>query len=179
MQAILAEAIVGRAVKYADEITVIDPYIGKIARNAEGRTSINLRKFAQAIIFVAEQWSDVSPYATKEGLDVKIITRAGWVSASAYIEPDKARPGIERALSECDSNDIINRVTVIFKQDSKQSSFRARYIKAGAHCWKIDHEIRDLILLRREPGQRGDIAITQDCQTFRAFVADIEGLQEF
>lgn len=178
MKSVLAESIVGRAVKYSDEIIIYDPFIGKLAATARSGQPRNLRKFAQAVVFVAQQWFDVSPYSRGDGVKIKIVTRAGWIPASPHIAPDNAHSRLETALRNCDTDGFIKELDLIFKQDDKQPRFRSRYIKAGQHCWKIDHEIRDLILVKSPRGERGDVSVTQDCQTFRSFVRGIEELPD-
>ena len=174
MDSMLAASIIGRSVKYAKKIEIVDPHIGKRAR--DGRQTTQLKKTAEAILFVAEQWIDSSPYSTNNGINITVITKGGQVGAGGIIFPEKAGPAIELALRDCDRKGLIGKSQVIFKKDSEPSKFRARFIRAGQHCWSIGHEISDLRQLKKPPGQRGDFFIERDCKLFRKLVCDIYDL---
>jgi len=176
MDGVLAASVVGRAVKYSRTIEFIDPHLGK--RGRQGRQTRELKRTAEAILYVAEQWSDSSPYHLGDGVDVLIVTRGGDVGAGGFVDPSLASKAISLALKDCDSAGIIRSSKVVFKQDVNPSRFRARFIRAGQHCWSIGHEISDLARLRKPAGQRGDLFIEQDCKLFRKLAADISELPD-
>ena len=127
---------VGRAIKYARRISLIDPYIASSA--CKGRAE----GYVSAIAYVAELWQRFSPYVAEGRLDLELVTAGGQRGpAGGVIDAATARGVLETAVRQRDQQQIIGALQITVKQDSTPRIFCDRFLEAKRRCWGVRHSI--------------------------------------
>ena len=128
--------VVGRAIKYARRISLIDPHIA--SRASQGRPE----GYVRAIAYVAELWQRFSPYVAEGRLDLELITAGGQRGAAgSVIDAATACGVLETAVRRRDRQQIIGALQITVKQDSTPRIFCDRFLEAKRRCWGVRHSI--------------------------------------
>lgn len=171
----LAAELVGRAVRYATEITIADKMIGP--KTCDYRSRGSLRRFVRGIVYVAERWRDSSPFSGNDSPLIRIVTEGGGSRAGhGAIDPAQAEQAIKATIQSEDVHQAIKRLEIELKQESDPPVFRDRFIQAARRCWQVTHGLDDIGKLALPRNQRSPTNLMPDCQTFRDNLAIIRRL---
>ena len=151
---------VGRAVRYARRVTLVDRYFS--AHTKQGSSRADLRKYAKGAMYVVRQWQAYSPYAANQQLELELLTVGGDTGArSGHIDPGRARRVIKQELRRIDATHIIGTLTVTLKEEDSQRLFRDRFLEAKRRCWGIKHGIDSLATLMESDERHRDAAFIE------------------
>lgn len=169
------DGYVGRAVKYARRVSLVDRYFSAATGRKGGR---RLEKYARGAVYVARQWARCSPYAREGPLELEVITVAGRVGGTVgYIDPGETRLRLEKALRAADREGVVGAITVTTKQDENPRLLRERFLEAKGRCWGIRHGIDSLAELEGSSGT-GPTFIDPASQHYMDLVSEVRELRD-
>ena len=161
--------VVGRVIRYATEIIVVDRYF---ARSAKDEIVGKVRRFARGLIYLVDCWKQHSPYAHSCLPKLQVFSVAG--GTAPYIDPEVARRTMRRAVSELDSNCSL---TIHLKDDQDPSIIAERFISAMGRCFNVQHGIDSLGNLALQNMPNAPTFLAPDCQAHRDLFAEIRALK--
>ena len=137
---------IGRAVRYARRLTVLDRYFSTYTKQVSDLTQ--LRRYIRGVMYIVWQWHRYSPYADGEQLEVELITIGGDTgSRLGRIDSQRAKRVIEQEVRSIDSGRIVGKLTVTLKKEVPRRLFLDRFLEAKRRCWGIKHGIDSLAAL--------------------------------
>ena len=167
------DRVVGSAIKYTRQVSLIDPYIG--AGAVGGRVDV----YVSAVAYVAELWQRVSPYVAEGRLNVELVTAGGQTGASGgLVDAAVARCVLESAVRRSDRRDVIGALEITVKQDAIRRKFLDRFLEAKRRCWGVRHGIDCLGDLTRPFGRRRPTFIEPASDDNRALVIELRDLPD-
>jgi hypothetical protein len=144
-----AQELLGRVVRYAHEIALVDGQFGKFAKRPDGA----LKRHIKGASYVARVWKHWSPYRGQK-LRIELLTIGGETGASAG--------HVSRALVISKIEEIVRlqqdlrgcAVVVTVKRDDQRRLLRDRYLHAKDRCWGVRHGVDCLGALLDPPDRR-------------------------
>ena len=172
--------VIGRALKYATEIVVVDRYVGVAAK--EGRSNARLQRFARGLVYVAECWRKHSPYAEASKGSVPtlhLVSIAGTMGAAGgYVNHALADPAIRAAVQRADRYGSVGKLQLSLKVDSQPPIANDRFIAGMSRCFGVHHGLDDLGKLGFAEDKRRPTSLSPDCQHHRELLAAIRRLDD-
>lgn len=186
IDAAMAASTVGAAVKYTDEIAILDYTIASAAKKASDRAAETdadrmfgyLKGYAKGIVYVVDQWFAHSPFGGDGKIDITIVTQGKLVGTLGYFDPAIIGTWIDQAIRDVDRNNRIDSIDVQFKLDTRPRIFLERFIFAGQSCWGMQHGADHFGKLVDVAGRRQPTFITPDCAGYRQLVSQIMNLPD-
>lgn len=167
------DLVVGKAIKYARRVSLIDPYMASAA--VRGRAD----RYVGAVAYVVELWQRFSPYVADGGLDVELMTAGGRGDATDDLaDATAARRVLDSAVKLSVRQDVMGALQVTVKQDATPRKFLDRFLEAKRRCWAIRHGIDCLGDLARPSGKRRPTFIEPASDDNRALVMQLRDLPD-
>lgn len=168
------DGYIGRAVKYARRVSVVDRYFGLHAMQGGAR----LGEYVRGAAYVARQWSRHSPYASGSRLELEVITVGGRANGRGeYMDPTKITTVLTKALRVADGEGVVGEITVTVKQDRRPRLVRDRFLVAKRRCWGIRHGIDSLGGLE-DVNKEGATFIDPASQSYMDLVSEMRNLAD-
>lgn len=170
------QELVGRALRYATEILVVDRYVAGAAK--EGWVNGRLKRFVRGMVYLAECWGEHSPYAGSGAPTIHLLSVAGGMGASSgFVDPGKADGAIRTAFERVDLRGSVGRLQISLKLDRNPPITNDRFIAGMRRCFGVHHGIDDFGNLSEREFNGRPTSLAPDCQHHRDILAAILDLE--
>lgn len=163
-------SVFARALSAGERIVVADKMLGRAGK--DGYITTPLERFARGVVFLAECARDAGSAAP----EIDVVTLAGNVPGTGYVDPAKAERAIRGAIGRVDPSGDVSRLSVTLKADTDPAIFRDRLFACGGRCWGIRHGVDDLGHLKLEPAKRSPTYLDPDTVANRRLLSSIQNL---